>query len=61
MHGKCDNEYFLKIMRNYINKNYKDLNSFQVEITLDLFKYFINFKDEELKDKLAERQAFLLL
>ncbi|CAI2370533.1 unnamed protein product [Moneuplotes crassus] len=55
MHGSCNNEYFLTVMRDYISHSINDFDRFQVKISMDLFKFFVHFEDEHLKNILAER------
>ena len=53
MHGNWNNQYFLGVVGDYIDKYYSEFSGFQ-KISLDLFKFFIHFENDELKKKLAK-------
>lgn len=53
MYGNWNNQYFFKVMADFVNESHQEMENFQVRITLDFFKYFVHFKDESLKQKLA--------
>ena len=52
MYGQCDNQYFFDQLSQYLEKNYQDFDRFLTSRSIDLFKFFNNFEDNDLKTKL---------
>ena len=54
MYGSCDDEYLFKQLSLFLERNYKVFNEFETSRALDLFKFFVNWQNAELKEKLID-------
>ena len=49
LNGQLNDERFFKVVKAYINKQGKNMNKFKLAKLIDLFKYFQNLDDKNIK------------